>query len=173
MLSYYTSTSSLRAMLLATWSTVIVAQSLQVPQAWTVRLLSLPQTFSYIHCRYRSLPPISAANHEKHLHLKRPLRSLSTRLIHDNLNSLRVSRCLLVDMRDGLLKGRKGLTDVQYLSSFFSGLAIQDYLSGNATWNNTVTQRMGEWTKEFGLYGGSGASTGYTPDANYWGLAFY
>ena len=70
-------------------------------------------------------------------------------------------------------KGRKGLTDVQYLSSFFSGLAIQDYLSGNTTWNNTVTQLIGAWTNEFGIYGASGASTGYTPDANYWALAFY
>ncbi|VDB95866.1 unnamed protein product [Peniophora sp. CBMAI 1063] len=64
------------------------------------------------------------------------------------------------------------IPNVQYLASLFGGLAIQDYLSGNTSWVNEVTQVMQENYVNQGVYSAPPA-TGQTGDANHWALAFY
>ncbi|KZV77309.1 hypothetical protein PENSPDRAFT_679489 [Peniophora sp. CONT] len=59
---------------------------------------------------------------------------------------------------------------VQYFSSFFSVLAMQDYYSGNSSWDSAVVNGLQGYYQQRGVYGGSPE---LYSDSVYWGLTFF
>ena len=66
---------------------------------------------------------------------------------------------------------RIGKVGTKYLASFYAVLALQDFYSGNSTWNETVTNGLLEYNQQYGLYGK--APNTLNSDAIYWGLVFF
>ncbi|KZV73965.1 hypothetical protein PENSPDRAFT_749658 [Peniophora sp. CONT] len=65
-------------------------------------------------------------------------------------------------------------TDGQALASMYSTLALQDLLSGNATWEGTVTQNVQTWATQNDLYGnGTDGSLRTNSNGLQWALAYY
>ncbi|VDB95867.1 unnamed protein product [Peniophora sp. CBMAI 1063] len=62
------------------------------------------------------------------------------------------------------------LEQVQFRSSYYSGLALQDYHSGKTTWMSRLTQNLPTYYLQNGVYGNI---HGWSGDADYWALAFY
>ncbi|KZV59441.1 hypothetical protein PENSPDRAFT_416959 [Peniophora sp. CONT] len=63
------------------------------------------------------------------------------------------------------------LPQLRYYSSTFAVLALQDYYSGNTTWNNTVTNGLLDYNQAYGFYGKPPNTV--NSDSVYWGLAFF
>ncbi|KZV64452.1 hypothetical protein PENSPDRAFT_757266, partial [Peniophora sp. CONT] len=63
------------------------------------------------------------------------------------------------------------LPQLKYLTSVFAVLILQDYYSGNSTWNSTVTNSLLEYRQQYGFYGQPPGTL--NSDAIYWGLAFF
>ena len=59
---------------------------------------------------------------------------------------------------------------VQFVASFFGGLALQDYHNGDTAWIENVTQAMPAYIQRNSVYGNP---SNWSADANYWSLAFY
>ena len=60
----------------------------------------------------------------------------------------------------------------QDITSAYALLALQDYYSGNSTWNNTVTNGIQAYNKQYGLYNNPDQLV-TNSDAIYWGIVFY
>ncbi|KZV64450.1 hypothetical protein PENSPDRAFT_656575 [Peniophora sp. CONT] len=66
------------------------------------------------------------------------------------------------------------LPHVRYFGSTFAVLALQDYYSGNSTWNDTATNGLLDYLQAYGFYGAPSPSSTANTDSVYWGLvSFY
>ncbi|VDB84748.1 unnamed protein product [Peniophora sp. CBMAI 1063] len=63
------------------------------------------------------------------------------------------------------------LPQLRYFSSTFAVFALQDYYSGNSTWNDTVVDGILDYLNAYGFYGILPNTV--NSDSVYWGLALY
>ncbi|KZV77382.1 hypothetical protein PENSPDRAFT_183635 [Peniophora sp. CONT] len=58
----------------------------------------------------------------------------------------------------------------QDITSIYAALSMQDFYSGNSTWNSTVTNGIETYYNQYGLYG---TSPYFNSDTTYWALTFF